>query len=265
MDPLSVIASVAGVIMLLAQSLRLTRKYIQAAKGPVKAANNLLDEFELLSTNLERLQQYLSTEGLNVNTRSHSSVVVVRIKDCQKKTEDLNQRLNAISSSRLKQVLWPLSGTEHKDALQSLHGISQWIQFSLSIDTALLLGDTCENVAQILSLQLEGTQALKSIERQAAAIEDKVTAHATEFQDIREQAEKREILMWLSEYDNKQKHAAVIALRAADTGRWLLSLEEFIAWNSGSAENRLFWCQGGQGVGKTVLTYESRRLWCCTN
>ena len=262
MDPLSVIASVAGVITLVAQSVKLTKKYIQGAKGPVKAAKSLSNELELLSTNLERLQQYLTTEGSDVvGTRGPSSMVVVRIRDCEQKIRNLNQSLVAVSSSRVKQAWWPFSEAEHRDALQSLHGISQWIQFSLSIDTAMLLGSTCENVSQMLASQLHSVQALKSIERQTAAIEHKVTAQATISQDVREQAETRTILMWLSDHDNKQKHAEATALRAANTGRWFLGLEDFIAWNTGSIESRLFWCQGGQGVGKTVLTYEIPRVY----
>ncbi|GAB1317947.1 hypothetical protein MFIFM68171_08157 [Madurella fahalii] len=62
----------------------------------------------------------------------------------------------------------------------------------------------------------------------------------------------RAVTDWLSGIDFAAKHADFLHRRRAGTGEWLLSDPTFQYWLSG--ENRLLWCSGLPGAGKTTLS-----------
>ena len=68
-------------------------------------------------------------------------------------------------------------------------------------------------------------------------------------------AERRQILQWLSPLEPQQRHEGVRIDRLDGVGNWMLETTEFRKWSdkeAGCAEPVLFCC-GNPGVGKTYL------------
>ena len=57
-----------------------------------------------------------------------------------------------------------------------------------------------------------------------------------------ERKQKMAILSWLSPLQMNQSHQTIAARAEKGSGRWLLTSEQFSAWNSG--DNNLLWCPG---------------------
>ncbi|KAL7270984.1 hypothetical protein RUND412_006292 [Rhizina undulata] len=64
-------------------------------------------------------------------------------------------------------------------------------------------------------------------------------------------AERVEILSWLSEVDYKEHHKFISSARQANTGNWLFEKNAFIEWDKSSSS--IFWLHGIAGAGKTML------------
>jgi len=72
-------------------------------------------------------------------------------------------------------------------------------------------------------------------------------------------AEKRQILQWLSPLEPQQRHQDVRIDRLDGVGGWALETAEFRKWSEkedGCGDSVLF-CYGNPGVGKTFLRWES--------
>ena len=68
-------------------------------------------------------------------------------------------------------------------------------------------------------------------------------------------AERDQILRWLSPLEPQQRHQGVRTERLKGVGNWVLETNEFRKWSDmkdGRAEQVLF-CYGNPGVGKTYL------------
>ena len=69
--------------------------------------------------------------------------------------------------------------------------------------------------------------------------------------------DRSNILNWLSPLDPKSRHQDIQERRIENIGEWLLQTEEFRSWCAGSGEdgsdNRVFFCYGDPGVGKTYI------------
>jgi len=75
--------------------------------------------------------------------------------------------------------------------------------------------------------------------------------------------EDDQIREWLSPLKPQQRHQDLRADRLDGVGNWLLETSEFRKWSSGGGESlgedgsleRVLFCTGGPGVGKTYLRY----------
>ena len=67
--------------------------------------------------------------------------------------------------------------------------------------------------------------------------------------------EDNEIREWLSPLKLHQRHQDVRAERLDGVGNWLLETSEFRKWSKGEdrSSERVLFCSGGPGVGKTYL------------
>ena len=252
MDPISAIASVAGVITLVAQSLNLTREYINRTKESVNLAAAFQEELEALSSNLQRLKQYLQKDTALTGGFGHSSVLMTRISACQTRVSAFNDRMEKIAGSRWKQASWPYSLKQHRETMQALRDFSQWIHFSLSINTAELLSKTSQDVMGLLTAQLRSLEHLDSLETRTISLENTLDAQSKGLRNAEKGQERKEILNWLSDYDHERKHLEISSSRTPGTGEWLLDTEHLRNWLAGS--DTVLWCHGVQGCGKSVLT-----------
>jgi len=73
--------------------------------------------------------------------------------------------------------------------------------------------------------------------------------------NLEAEAERRQILRWLSPLEPQQRHQGVRTNRLDGVGNWVLETNEFRKWSGaedGCSEPVLF-CDGNPGVGKTYL------------
>lgn len=63
------------------------------------------------------------------------------------------------------------------------------------------------------------------------------------------------IRMWLSPLNPQQRHQDVRDDRLDGVGNWILETSEFRKWSNGEdgCSERVLFCSGGPGVGKTYL------------
>ncbi|KAL7273947.1 hypothetical protein RUND412_003174 [Rhizina undulata] len=71
-------------------------------------------------------------------------------------------------------------------------------------------------------------------------------------------AERVEILSWLSEVDYKEHHKFISSARQPNTGNWLFEKNAFIEWDKSSSS--IFWLHGIAGAGKTMLATIVKQL-----
>ncbi|KIM30816.1 hypothetical protein M408DRAFT_271003 [Serendipita vermifera MAFF 305830] len=81
----------------------------------------------------------------------------------------------------------------------------------------------------------------------ALDIWDKVRKH----EEIIRDEERQKILDWLSPINFFARQDEIFSKRQADTGTWLLENDGFKKWKLG--EEKMLWCSGIPGAGKTVL------------
>ena len=67
--------------------------------------------------------------------------------------------------------------------------------------------------------------------------------------------EDNQIREWLSPLESHQRHQDVRAERLDGVGDWFLETSEFRKWSNGedNSPERVLFCSGGPGVGKTFL------------
>lgn len=134
MDPFSLAVGVSGLITLIAQTLKLTQKYVHGVRDASKAATGLRNELEILHFNLLHLDEFLRSDKAKGYSFSKKSSLVSTIDACRLKLQKLCNDLNAIGENRMGRILWPLSASEHFKSMQELRALAQWIQFTLTVD-----------------------------------------------------------------------------------------------------------------------------------
>lgn len=134
MDPFSLAVGVSGLITLIAQTLKLTQKYVHGVRDASKAAAGLRTELKILHSNLLRLEEFLRSDKAKGHSFSQKSSLVSTIDACSVKLQRLCNDLNAVGESRMGRVLWPLNASEHSKSMQELRALAQWIQFTLTVD-----------------------------------------------------------------------------------------------------------------------------------
>ncbi len=134
MDPFSLTVGIASLITLTAQTLRLTKKYVDGVMHAKDSAVALTKELEVLDTSLKRLDAFLKGDGGDCCVVDRDSVLACSTAAGQAKLTALCDKLTAVGSSRRSRLLWPLNKEEHLESIQELRALSQWIQFALTID-----------------------------------------------------------------------------------------------------------------------------------
>lgn len=145
-DPLSVAASVAGLISLADVITRTTFKYIKEAKGAAKEIQRLLEETTDLYGTLNKLGLIVS----RYQEHSFDSTVLAKnLRSCQGLLQKIKERLDRAdphcsdptkpSSHRRtllvsKSLTWPFSSIETKSLLQELIQQKSTLSLSLEVD-----------------------------------------------------------------------------------------------------------------------------------
>lgn len=138
MDPLSIVAGVAGLMSLtLEVSHRITNFY-QTAKHASKSIQDIQEELSLMQTILQQLKSLLQSADMETDSIAQTSVLTAAIRSCGQTIESIAAKIpkskpNAVS--RAKDALrWPFNEKEVLKFLETLRRHISTFQFALTIE-----------------------------------------------------------------------------------------------------------------------------------
>lgn len=138
MDPLSVAASIAGLLTLSEQITKAVVNYSKGVKNGPETIEGLIEELTALHSALERLAIFNSAGEHKSGTLGKSSVLLLALDKCEDilarlfdKVQTFNQNKISATFERLK---WPFSEKEIRIMLTNLRGYVSTFQFSLTAD-----------------------------------------------------------------------------------------------------------------------------------
>ena len=243
-DPLSVSASIAGLLTLADVVFCRTYKYVKAVKKAPKEISALATEIGSLYGILSRLQlvsRQLEDETFDTTTRIH------HVQSCFETLEHVRSILDKDNTSSLhdqrletlkRKLRWPFTSSEVKDLIAEIERHKATLGLALNVDCmsglirALSRQDEVRNSVEGLKIQLK--------ERQEAETR------------IAIDKERKEILKSFAKVDPYGNHHMSRKLRSPGTGLWLTEGQEFKLWTE--TRNAKLWYYGIPGAGKTVLT-----------
>lgn len=241
-DPLSVSASIAGLITITDTVFRRTFNYVKAVKGAPDEASSLTSALGTLSGILHNLQLVAAEfEGESFDT----TIQINHVYSCVQTVEKIEKILDKYHTSsagpekmeKIKRLKWPFSVSEVKALCVEIEQHKTTLSLALNVDgmTAFL---------QTLSRQKDlqnGIDDIKSEFQRKREVETRIAVST----------ERRKILDWIQPYDPHQNHNMSLNLRHPGTGLWLIESAEFKLWLSCSRAR--LWYYGIPGAGKTVL------------
>lgn len=251
MDPLSLAASVAGLVSLADLVFRSATKYWKEVKDSRKDVDELLSEVKGVSILLHDLSLVAfsleidpSQDGGPSECSSH--LKLHHLHECQQLLRQLEQSLNDAkkkfnspsSLNRLQSRLkWPFSSGEMSQMVQSIHRHKQAINIAL----------TADSVAQLkvsLSLQEDTSARVKDIQTTTKRILEIQTRIVLD-------KKKRRVLEFFTKCDPQSEFEMSKSLRHPLTGLWLTEGADFEEWFS--TQKSRIWLTGIPGAGKSVL------------
>jgi hypothetical protein len=130
MDPLSVAASVAGLISLCVE----VGKYIADVKDAPKNSKNLQIQLSGLEHILEQLDAFLHGESVKGKSFEKTSVLCQALGTCEDQLVDVSRKLKKINGNILQRTVFPFREKELAKLIESLRRCTQTFQFSLTIE-----------------------------------------------------------------------------------------------------------------------------------
>lgn len=238
-DPLSIAASIAGVISLADIVFIRTRKYLSSARNAEKEVKDLSQGVLLLSGalhSLSKLAQALDTDELKDqhidNLRMH------HIAACHATLDEVAKKLKKLEDKKTeRKVVWPLVSERTKELLAEITRHKENINLALTADsmrTLLKVLSKTEEVQGSTEKLIEAVNKTKEI----------VTR-------IHQDSARKAILNYFLPYNPQQNYETSLSLRHPRTGLWLARRPEFQTWLQGP--DSAIWLSGIPGAGKTVL------------
>jgi hypothetical protein len=139
MDPLSLAASVAGLLNLAIQVSHVLSGQIRTVKNAPKDAQDLLDELQLLRQVLTSLEVFLKAQASRGYVFPGTSVLVDAIRGCGDKIMTVKLRLEKLVQKQgfaqmIERGKWLYDHSNHQELLTSLHRYLGIFQISLNVD-----------------------------------------------------------------------------------------------------------------------------------
>jgi hypothetical protein len=246
-EPLSIAASISGIISLTDVVFCYTFKFgraVHGAKDDVERLSEEINCFSAVLRSLHALAHHLETQGqefdcaLRVEHLSQCERTFEKIKKRLKKAgDDLNGRSKLRAVTR--QLKWPYSASETKELLADVSRHKSTISLATS-------ADTMRQLQLLLSKQSDRQDKIeRALEKSSQKIEigTKILLNS----------QKKGILDFFMHpsLNPQQNLEQSIKWRQPTTGTWLLESEELKEWFA-TPGSRL-WLKGIPGGGKTVL------------
>ncbi|KAM0796420.1 ankyrin repeat-containing domain protein [Usnea florida] len=241
-DPLSVSASVAGLITITDAVFSRMFKYGKA----VKAAPDEVSSMTLALGSLSGILHHLELVAAQFEGEPFDNTIQVNhVHSCMQTVEKIDKILDKYHASsagpqkmeKIKRLKWPFSVSEAKALCAEIEQHKTTLSLALNVDglTAFL---------QTLSRQKDlqnGIDDIKSEFQRKREVETRIAIST----------ERRKILDWIQPHDPHKSHNMNVNLRHPGTGLWLIESDEFKSWLNCSRAK--LWYYGIPGAGKTVL------------
>ena len=234
-DPLSIAASIAGLISLADVVFDRLIKYSKSAKNANEEIRALANEVNLLIgalSSLERLAKGFRDEPFDRAFRMD------HIDACQTLLQSLREKVPKPDANDLKNRLtWPFKSSFVKEKLEELTRHQQHI-------TLALTADSMNTLLRVISAQKDSQDTAS-----------KTLSHARQTHEIvcriHQDAEKRKVLESFLRCNPQSNYEMSLGLRHPRTALWLLRMPDFQTWVSMPGSK--VWFSGIPGAGKTVL------------
>ena len=221
MDPSSLAVGVGGLVGLVAKTIKVSTTFVKEARRGQEAAAELLKELEILSFNLQRLDDFLRTTSQLRGHFSDTSVLVSSTFSCRTKITILHDKLDRAKRNMFSRLTWPLDAKEHHETKQTLRAYTQYCQFSLTISGCMLLSKSSAEVQNVLKQQLETFQLLEQFDIQARSLERSLVEQAQVQRKSHATEERGKVLDWISKSNHEERHHDVRSQRLEGTGEYV--------------------------------------------
>ncbi|KAM5343515.1 hypothetical protein ACJ41O_012052 [Fusarium nematophilum] len=251
MDPLSISASIAGLVTLADLVFRSAAKYAKGVTGSRKEVEALSREVKNLSLVLHHLsliafdlESQTAAGGTAPEQASHFKAH--HLHDCQQVLRRLEKALcdtksGLESGSRLdrlqRSLKWPFSSTETTELLQELQRHKQTIDLALA-------AESLSKLKLSLSRQAEVNDGIKKVQLSVEQLLDMQTK-----QDL--DRNQDEVLSAFTKVNPRPEFDTNRKLRHHLTGLWFTEGSDFEDWYTTPGSK--IWCSGIPGAGKSVL------------
>ena len=215
-DPISISASVAGLISLADLVFSRAYTYIKAVDSAPEEAQSLVSSLGALSGilhNLFLVARQMEGEPVDATIR------INYISSCRRTMEKMKKKLGSFdmysSDDKLrlrKRLKWPFSATEVKSLGMEIERHKSTLSLALNVDS--------------LSALLRSLSGQKDLEDGIEEIRFELKRQREAESHVVLSQERRAIVNWIQPYDPHQHHQMNLKLRYLETGLWLISGEE---------------------------------------
>ena len=242
-DPLSISASIAGLITLAEAVFRRTFKYIKSVKEAPKEIAALSSEIGALYgilNNLHLLACQLEGETFDSAIQVHyihsCYKTFEKVKTMLDKYDTLNTDRRSVDAMK-RRLTWPFTVPEAKSLIAEVERHKATLGLALTADgmTGLLTA---------LSRQRELQNGVDEIKHQLRQRQEADTRIAID-------THRQKVLDSFGPCNPDKSHRMSLKLRHPGTGVWLTESDEFKRWLD--TPNSKLWLRGIPGAGKTVL------------
>ncbi|KAL8950877.1 MAG: hypothetical protein Q9222_003111 [Ikaeria aurantiellina] len=242
-DPVSLSASIAGLVTLAELVFKRIFKYAKAVKGASKEINSLLSEVGALYSTLSSLElvsRQLEDESFHSATRAQHLHTCTQTLENLRATLDKEKPLpaRAPKSESLKRKLhWPFASSEVNALLAEIERHKTSLGLALNVDSM-------SGFLQSLSIQGKLRDSVDEIKNELKRRHEAETRIALNDRS-------RRILKSFGDADPSRNQRMGLRLRQLGTGLWFIESQAFRHWVD--TDGAKLWLHGIPGAGKTVL------------
>ncbi|KAI5816001.1 hypothetical protein BZA77DRAFT_264682, partial [Pyronema omphalodes] len=286
-DPLSIAASIAGVVTFSTTAIQIIANYVSAVKSAPENAQRLHNELIALNSVLHEMRALLC-EGETLRTSfdqtsvlmSAVNVASLQMKDLYTKLEKFRISKNNTAAEVFKRMKWPLCADDYDKAIVQIQRLAQYLHFSLNISNRSFLGKTHSvvlaeleknhnelqttmstqqkisfAVRQEISRQSEELSKMMTILTEISTTSaeiSKISTGVNELQRKYKEGELNELLSWISPINPYERHHDILSKRYEGTGQWFIEMSEFQGWVG-----------KGEGKGKGANVSNHGQVYAC--
>ncbi|KAI0383992.1 ankyrin [Hypomontagnella monticulosa] len=235
-DPLSISASIAGLVTLADIVFFRCMKYAKSMKNAADETQKLAKEINTLSGALHCLSRL--AHSFDNEPISNSAFRMHHIDECNDTLLRMKKELDDFDKNSLrKRVLWPFSSRRVNELLEDITRHREIVSSALS--------------ATSMDVLLRSVARKEDVEKSASEIQSNIEKTREIASRIRRDNEREKILDFFLKHNPQESYEMSKKLRHPRTGLWLQRLPNFNSWIS--ATNQKLWFTGIPGAGKTVL------------